>query len=70
MTPKIWLIIFLGNYEMPDFYINHVPFWVNKSRTYFHNQFEVSDYWIEECKKWHDIEGIQEVPTYYEEDYD
>ena len=69
MTPKIWLIVFLGNYEGPDFYINHVPFWMNKSRTYFHDQFEVSDQWIEECKKWHDV---QVIPTYttYEEDYD
>lgn len=59
----------MGNYQGPDFYINHTPFWIDKRRTYFSDPYELSEDYIKECKKW-DVEfEIVSIVT-YEEDYD
>jgi len=70
MTPTIWLIVFMGNYDMPDFYINHVPFWSDKSRTYFSDPLSPYDRWEEECRKFHQPEAVQYILADSEEDYD
>jgi hypothetical protein len=71
MTPTVWLVIFLGNYECPDFYINRVPFWIDKSRTYFVDPMNPYDKWEVECRKWHQPEGNEYVALQEtEEDYD
>lgn len=71
MTPTIWLVIFMGNYECPDFYINKAPFWIDKRRTYFVDPINPYDLWEEECRKFHQPEAVQYIITQeMEEDYD
>ena len=56
MNPTIWLVVFLGNYEVPDFYINKIPFWIQKERTFFVDPFNQYQAWEDECRKFHQPE--------------
>jgi len=73
MTPALWFVVCMATYQAPDFYINKVPFWVDKRRTHFNYCHEMSEEWMEECKKFDDENATFIVNAFiyeYDVDYD